>query len=162
MHAPLRALLIVAIVAPGCRSADATPPSMTPSQMANARAGANTTAAPTDPGQSGIPASAPAASGSAGNPGAPQAIPTSAGRELGAMDCVDVRGELQDMGPMGYQNVVFLKNQCDETIDCDVSTTVDSSLHRVRLGFNGDAEVITRAGGQRTEFEPRVNCWYPD
>jgi len=74
------------------------------------------------------------------------------------LDCAVVRGEARP-GSYGHDHVVFVRNECDVTIECKVSTNLDRRpRHRLVVPPAEEKGVVTRTNSSRKTFEPKVSC----
>jgi hypothetical protein len=60
--------------------------------------------------------------------------------------------------PFGYDHVVHIRNDCDRTADCTVTTDVNPDATRVSIPPGEEAEVVTWMGSPSREFTPTVAC----
>lgn len=73
-------------------------------------------------------------------------------------NCYQVHGEAR-YGALAYKHVVVVNNRCDITLQCEVWTDVDPTpRHKLTLGPNGEAEVITRNNSPARSFKAYGDC----
>ncbi|MCC6644614.1 MAG: hypothetical protein IT374_03455 [Polyangiaceae bacterium] len=71
--------------------------------------------------------------------------------------CVRARAEARYRN-LGYDHIVHLDSTCDRDADCDVSTDVSSTVHRVTAPARRSVEVVTFIGSPARVFTPKVTC----
>lgn len=58
----------------------------------------------------------------------------------------------------GYDHLVHLDNQCDESATCEVSTNVNPKVQTVTVAAGKKGTVLTFRGSPSYEFEAKVEC----
>jgi hypothetical protein len=63
--------------------------------------------------------------------------------------------------PYGYDHVVHIRNDCERTADCIVTTDVTLEPTDVSILPRSEVEVVTRVGSPSRVFTPMVTCRLP-
>lgn len=71
--------------------------------------------------------------------------------------CISVWPEVR-YGSVGWHHIVHVKNDCDRSFVCDVSTDVNPVPQRVTVGPRREVEVVTFLDSPARVFTPRVEC----
>jgi hypothetical protein len=91
---------------------------------------------------------------------APSQRPTTAAK-IKVELCVRSWGEARYRG-YGYDHIVHVANDCDETVACRVSTDVDTRPIQVTVPPEAHVEVVTRRGSAARKFKARATCQFVD
>ncbi len=72
--------------------------------------------------------------------------------------CVSVSGQAQYKG-LAYHHTVYVRNGCDQTVTCYVSTDVDPSPeYKLVVKPSQEESVVTRTNSPAREFKARARC----
>ena len=77
------------------------------------------------------------------------------------LSCVDYRAEARYSG-VGYDHLVHVSNQCDRSVQCDVSTNVNAEKIQVVVASKASQTVLTWRGSPAREFTAAVSCRLSD
>jgi len=75
----------------------------------------------------------------------------------GSPTCIEHSGEAR-YGAYGYDHLVHLRNGCDVSASCRVSTDVTPEEQQVEVASGARVTVVTRRGSPARAFTPRVAC----
>lgn len=71
--------------------------------------------------------------------------------------CVSAWGEAR-YGNAGYDHIVHIKNRCEKTVLCRVTTNVNPDPVEGTVAPREEREVLTFRGSPAREFVPKVDC----
>ena len=60
--------------------------------------------------------------------------------------------------PYGYDHLVHIKNECELTAKCEVSTNVNPEVQKAEIKPREEKTVITYLGSPWRAFEPIIEC----
>jgi hypothetical protein len=90
--------------------------------------------------------------------GAPGEDDSKGAEEEKKKDASCVKVTTQSRYVSGYDHLVHLDNQCDESATCEVSTNVNPKVQTVTVAAGKKATVLTFRGSPAYEFEAQVEC----
>jgi len=70
--------------------------------------------------------------------------------------CVEAWGESRYR--VGYDHIVHVKNLCEKSVLCAVSTNVNPTPEKVTVPSKEEVEVLTFRGSPARTFVPKVEC----
>jgi hypothetical protein len=71
--------------------------------------------------------------------------------------CVEVHKSAPYRG-YGHHHIVTVRNTCEETVRCRVSTNVTPEIHSITVAAGEEDSVVTRTGSPASVFEAIVDC----
>jgi hypothetical protein len=79
-----------------------------------------------------------------------------AGESNTSLACVEAWGESRYR--VGYDHIVHLRNRCEKTVVCRVSTNVNPDPVVGTLAPGEERELLTFRGSPARDFVPKVDC----
>ena len=71
--------------------------------------------------------------------------------------CIEVSGQAR-YGAFGYDHIVTVRNGCERTATCSVTTSVNTRAVRVNVAAGASADVVMWRGSPASEFAARADC----